>query len=184
MTRRVSNVATVILTSETDHPAEGVGECVVNERFRGSGSGALSNFLTSGIARGCLVAATNIGIAIVESNGHYLVGTREAGLDLAGFAEFPGGKCHAAESPDRCAERECLEETGIAVVARQSLDETTFDYPHGTVELHFWLCSVVPNDPAIRPLGNFRWLTRDELAHQNFPAANAGVLRKLLATEH
>ena len=34
-----------------------------------------------------------IWIAIVEFDGLYLVGTRQAGQALAGFAEFPGGKC-------------------------------------------------------------------------------------------
>ena len=47
-----------------------------------------------------------IGIAIVEFANRYLVGTRQAGQDLSGLAEFPGGKCELGESPEDCAARE------------------------------------------------------------------------------
>lgn len=129
--------------------------------------------------------AKQIGIAIVEFDGHYLVGTRQAGQDLAGFAEFPGGKCEPGESPEDCAARECLEETGLLVIPVRLLDRTEHDYAHACVDLHFWLCRVdgVSNESArtMPPLINgFQWKSVDELRELSFPEANAGILNSLV----
>src|SRR5579872_1324767 len=82
----------------------------------------------------------SIGIAVVERDGAYLVGTRSDQGPLAGYAEFPGGKCLAAETPECCARRECLEETGLEVHSVRLLLNSIHEYPHGVVDLHFWLC--------------------------------------------
>ena len=125
-----------------------------------------------------------IGIAIVEHDRHVLVGKRQAGQDLAGMAEFPGGKCEPHESSDTCAARECLEETGIAVEAVRRLDTTRFDYPHASVELHFWLCRVVSQNadqqlPLPTPQNAFQWKPVDQLQDLTFPEGNARVLSLL-----
>jgi 8-oxo-dGTP diphosphatase len=119
-----------------------------------------------------------IGIAIVEREGRFLVGTRGTAAALAGMAEFPGGKCLADESPRDCAVRECHEECGLRVEAIELLLRRTFDYAHGRVDLHFWLCCLL--DDAEGPaIGGFRWVTAHELTSLNFPAANDAVLRVL-----
>lgn len=125
-----------------------------------------------------------IGIAIVEFDGHYLVGTRQAGLELAGLAEFPGGKCEPGESPDHCAVRECLEETGLSVIPERLLDRTLHHYAHASVDLHFWLCRVDGNsDEPVRTmpslLNEFQWKSVDELRELSLPEANAGIVKLL-----
>ena len=128
--------------------------------------------------------AKQIGIAIVEFDGRYVVGTRRAGQDLAGFAEFPGGKCEPAEAPEDCAVRECLEETGLLVTPVRLLQRTEHNYAHAAVDLHFWLCRVESVSDETRgmmpPLINeFQWKSVDELRGLTFPEANAGILRLL-----
>lgn len=120
--------------------------------------------------------AKQIGIAVVEWEGRYLVGVRSAGQVLAGCAEFPGGKCRAGETPDRCAARECLEETGLPVRAEALLLTVTHRYPHGEVELHFWRCQ--PEQPSLlrEDHQGFRWVSSQELSTLPFPAANQPVL--------
>ncbi len=120
-----------------------------------------------------------IGVAVVERNGFFLVGLRPEGVPLAGYAEFPGGKCEPGEAAAACAVRECLEETGLAVEPVRLLDRRTWDFPHGRVELSFVLCRFV-GDTAPRP--PFRWVTREELGGLRFPEANAAVLRCLVVT--
>lgn len=121
-----------------------------------------------------------IGIAVVERHGTYLVGVRAAGQVLAGHAEFPGGKCDPGELPAACAVRECREETGLTVVAERLLDVVPFQYPHGAVALHFWLCRVGA-EPEHRtdPQGGFRWVPARELAALDFPEANRAVVARL-----
>lgn len=121
-----------------------------------------------------------IGIAIVEQAGQFLVGIRPAGVDLAGCSEFPGGKCLPGESPQACAERECLEETGLPVRAVELLLNRKFEYPHGTFDLHFWRCEPVdPSQVAEGHLG-FEWVPRHELTSRVFPEGNMPVVRLLM----
>ncbi|MBA3313211.1 MAG: NUDIX domain-containing protein [Planctomycetota bacterium] len=118
-----------------------------------------------------------IGVAVVERNGLFLVGVRPEGVPLAGYSEFPGGKCDPGELPAACAVRECLEETGLAVEAKRLLDQVTWKYSHGPVELSFFLCH--PRDESADPLPPFRWVERSELATLTFPQANQSLLRLL-----
>lgn len=124
---------------------------------------------------------TRVGIAIVEQAGRFLVGVRPEGVPLAGAAEFPGGKCAGEESPSACAERECLEETGLAVTAVECLEMRTHRYPHGVVEIHFWICRPVNATAGAPLLGNFRWADAAELPTLPFPDANATVIESLMA---
>lgn len=129
--------------------------------------------------------AKQIGIAIVHLSGRYLVGFRQFGQELAGSAEFPGGKCEAGETPEACAVRECLEETGLHVVPVRLLDRTCHEYAHATVDLHFWLCRVedcTDETPLTehRPDNGFQWKSVDELRELSFPEANAGIVQKLI----
>lgn len=125
-------------------------------------------------------APKRIGIAVVLHQGACLVGIRGPDGPLAGFAEFPGGKCLVGESPDDCAIRECLEETHLRVVVDRLLLRREFCYPHATVDLHFFQChpaaSPVPGD-----CNRFRWIPVAELADLKFPEANAPVLELLKA---
>ena len=120
-----------------------------------------------------------IGIAVVESDGQYLVGRRSSGGPLAGYDEFPGGKCRADETPVACAVRECREETGLAVEAVELLLRREFSYEHATVDLHFWRCRPADATGDCTPQHGFRWVTAGELVGLCFPAANAPLLELL-----
>ena len=125
-----------------------------------------------------MTAPTRIGIAVVEHDGRFLVGIRPEGVPLAGYAEFPGGKCDPGETPVDCAARECREETGVAVTPVRLLERCSWDYPHGGVELHFWLCEPASDDEP--PRSPFFWIPRDKLVTLRFPEANARVIAQLL----
>ncbi len=119
-----------------------------------------------------------IAIAIVKHDDQFLVGKRPEGVELAGLAEFPGGKVHPSESPAAAAARECLEETGLEVRATQLLHQHVHEYSYGSVDLRFYLCK--PVGPPARPAAPFRWVDRDQLASLEFPAGNQPVLRLLV----
>ena len=125
-------------------------------------------------------AAKQIGIAIVEYRGRYLVGVRGPDGPLPGFAEFPGGKCLAEESPADCAVRECFEESGLMVVTESLLQRLPYEYPHGKVDLHFYLCHPAAAESVRERHHNFRWVERAELKTMEFPAANADVVKQLV----
>jgi len=124
-------------------------------------------------------AGKRIGIAIVEHSGGYLVGVRGPDIPLAGYAEFPGGKCLPNESPEHCAVRECLEETHLKVVVDKLLTRCEFNYSHATVDLHFFLCHPVQESSVRDDHNGFRWVPRTELGGLKFPEANAAVVKLL-----
>jgi len=129
---------------------------------------------------GSVPAPKRIGIAVVEQGGWYLVGTRPEGAPLAGFAEFPGGKCEPGESTAECALRECREETGLVVRGQRLLLRQEHHYPHGSVDLHFWLCQPAEPVELLATCQGFRWCPAHELATLRFPEGNAAVVRLLL----
>jgi 8-oxo-dGTP diphosphatase len=125
-------------------------------------------------------SVTRIGIAVVESAGKYLIGVRGPEGPLPGYHEFPGGKLHVDESPEACALRECREETGLDVVAVERLSQVRHEYPHGCVELEFFLCRpVAGGHPAAS--GRFEWVPAADLPRLRFPEANAPVVERLVA---
>jgi 8-oxo-dGTP diphosphatase len=127
-----------------------------------------------------MTAAKRIGIAIVEHNRHYLVGIRGPDVPLAGYAEFPGGKCLADETAVNCAVRECREESGLNVIAVRLLDQREFDYPHGRVDLSFILCQPANLLDVRDHHLQFRWVSVGDLPSLKFPEANEAVVNLLI----
>lgn len=123
-------------------------------------------------------ARIEIAIAVVEHDGKCLIGLRPAGVPLAGYWEFPGGKVHVGESPEVAAVRECLEETGLAVRVVSEYPPAAHDYEHASVCLHFFACE--PRDLGVDTLPpRFRWVTFRDLGDYEFPLANAALLALL-----
>ena len=120
-----------------------------------------------------------IGIAVVEHAGRYLVGLRGPDVPLAGYAEFPGGKCLANESPEDCAVRECHEESGLIVTVDRLLLRREHRYSHGTVDLHFVLCHTTEAASVSDEHRGFRWVPREQLASLKFPEANEPLIQML-----
>ncbi|MDX1944891.1 MAG: NUDIX domain-containing protein [Pirellulaceae bacterium] len=121
---------------------------------------------------------TPIAIAVVEHAGRFLIGQRQPGAALAGLWEFPGGKIEPGETPEAAAERECLEETGLAVRALFRYPAQVQQYDHDRVELFFIACKTLPA-ANLEPRPPFRWIRREELAQYEFPAGNRGLLTLL-----
>jgi 8-oxo-dGTP diphosphatase len=120
-----------------------------------------------------------IAVAVVEDQGRFLIGLRGDDVPLAGLWEFPGGKIQPGESPEEAAVRECLEETGLLARVAGGYPETSHDYDHARVRLHFFACVGLQQQ---RPLpARFRWVAAAELSQFAFPPANAGLLSLLTA---
>ena len=123
---------------------------------------------------------TKVGIAVVEHRGRYLVGLRGDSAPLAGLAEFPGGKRRPSESAAECAVRECAEETGLRVRIVEPLLHCRYEYPHGLVDLSFFLCAPLEKEPIAERQGAFEWVAAAALHDLDFPPANGPVIDRLL----
>jgi len=116
-----------------------------------------------------------VAAAVVVRDDDVLVTRRLEGTHLAGFWEFPGGKCEAGESHVECLAREMREELGVGVRVGERLLSTRHDYGVKVVELHFFACSF---DEEPQPLlgQEIRWMPRRDLGTLEFPAADAELI--------
>ncbi len=116
--------------------------------------------------------------AVIERDDRFLVTKRQDGVHLAGFWEFPGGKCEPGESHAACLARELREELAVDVRVGDEVLVTSHGYPDRRVELHFFRCALV-GEPAPQVGQELQWVARDRLAELEFPPADAELIRVL-----
>jgi len=75
---------------------------------------------------------------LIRPDGYFLLTTRPAGKDYAGYWEFPGGKLEQGETVAQALTRELREELGIEVTQCLAWQSECIDYPHALVQLHFY----------------------------------------------
>ena len=116
--------------------------------------------------------------AVVERDGCLLVTRRVEGTHLAGFWEFPGGKCEMGETPEECLARELDEELGVASTVGPEIYRTLYAYGAKRLDLRFFETSI-HGEP--RPLigQEIRWVKRGELQTLEFPPADAKLVERL-----
>lgn len=127
------------------------------------------------------MAAIIVTAAVIERGGRFFVTRRHDGTHLEGYWEFPGGKCEPGETHERCLAREMREELGVEVRVLGKLLGVAHEYPHRTVELHFYACEMIGE---ARPLlgQEMRWASRQELRTLKFPPADAELIHLLTET--
>jgi mutator protein MutT len=120
-----------------------------------------------------------VGIGLIERGGSYLIRRRPPGSAMAGYWEFPGGKCEPGESPERATARECLEEIGVGVVVGDLVRRIVHRYPHGLVELHYFRCTIEGLEVSPGEDSGFVWVAAGDLPGYRFPEANDTLVAAL-----
>jgi 8-oxo-dGTP diphosphatase len=126
--------------------------------------------------------AIEVAAGLIFRDGKLLITQRHADAHLGGLWEFPGGKREAGETFEQCLRRELKEELGCDVEVGKRVESITHDYPEKSVRLEFYHCSWLAHEPSPIDCADCRWVTREQLADFEFPAADARLLEKLRAT--
>ena len=124
-----------------------------------------------------------VAAGLVFRDGRLLITQRPTGGHLEGLWEFPGGKREPHESFEQALHRELMEELGIEVEVRGLVESITHRYPEKTVQLQFFRCIWKRHEPQALGCPAFRWVSADELAHYEFPAADARLIDNLTTDE-
>ncbi len=127
--------------------------------------------------------AIDVSAGLVFRDGKLLITQRQAGAHLGGLWEFPGGKREADETFESCLVRELREELGIEVTVGELIETVDHEYPEKRVRLKFFRCAWRANEPQALGCPAFAWITREQLAAYEFPAADAQLLQRLRITD-
>ena len=116
--------------------------------------------------------------AVIERDDAFLVTRRLSGVHLAGYWEFPGGKCEPGESHVTCLVREIAEELDTSVLVGAEIFTIAHTYSDRVVQLHFFECELM-GEPRAALGQEMRWVRRGELESLAFPPADEELIRKL-----
>jgi len=116
---------------------------------------------------------------ITDGAGRWLLNQRRPGTPLAGFWEFPGGKCLPDETPFAALTRELDEELGIAVLEAEPVLELVHDYPDKRVRLDVWHVLRYRGEATAREGQPLRWVTIAECAALPLLEADWPIVKRL-----
>lgn len=122
-----------------------------------------------------------VSAGLVFRDGKLLITRRHANVHLGGLWEFPGGKRECIESDEECLRRELREELGIEIEVKELMESLIHEYPEKTVQLKFFRCLWLKNEPAPIDCEAVAWVTLAQLSDYAFPAADTRILKKLHA---
>jgi 8-oxo-dGTP diphosphatase len=124
-------------------------------------------------------AVIEVGSAIIQRDGRYLVSQRPEGSHLGQVWEFPGGKREATETIEECVSRKVREELGIEVAVGRLWRVVERQYPERVVRLHFFLCQLTSGTPRAIACQRFRWIQPGEFGNFEFPPADLDIIQEL-----
>jgi 8-oxo-dGTP diphosphatase len=116
--------------------------------------------------------------AVIERDGLFHVTRRLKDTHLAGYWEFPGGKCEPDETHQHGLAREIREELGADSTVGDGILTTEHSYPEKPekiIRLHFYRCELATE---ARPMlgQEMRWVNRSELRTLTFPEADRDLI--------
>ena len=129
------------------------------------------------------MSAIDVAAGLIFRNGKLLLAQRHPESHLGGLWEFPGGKREPGETFADCLRRELKEELGVDVEVQDRVESVTHDYPGKRVRLEFYRCRLERGEPQALDGPAICWVSREELGHYPFPAADARLLERLLKSD-
>ena len=116
------------------------------------------------------VPVFQVALAVIVCKRRIYIQQRPESGHLGGLWEFPGGKCHENEAPERAVIRECQEELAAEIEMNEKLAQVNHAYTHFKIVLHVFICRLRRGLPkTVRP---HAWVKFAELRNYPFPAAN------------
>jgi len=122
----------------------------------------------------------NVSVAVIRrDDGMVLFTERLPGKACPGEWEFPGGKIEAGESARQALDREIHEELGISIIEARPWLTMSYDYPHASVILNFYIVSRWKGQEIGKEGQTLSWQNISNMTISPLLAANEPVIRAL-----
>ena len=118
-----------------------------------------------------------------DERGQVLIALRAEESHQGGLWEFPGGKVEPGESVEQALSREFEEELGICVHNCTPLIQINHNYRDKSVLLDVWIVQSFSGVPRGREGQPIEWRPQSALRAEDFPEANAAIIRTLQLLE-
>jgi len=123
---------------------------------------------------------TTVVAAVIERDGHVLIGQRKAGKWHALKWEFPGGKVEPGETPPAALRRELDEELDIRAEIGPLITEYEYEYPgRSPIRLIFYSVPKFEGELDNRVFEKVRWVKREHLPDYDFLEGDVDFVRVL-----
>lgn len=122
--------------------------------------------------------------ALIERDGHLLVGQRRRGSNFALKWEFPGGKVRPEETLPQALARELREELGVGATIGPEIYRTQHRYNEMSHELLLIFFSArIDGQPENLAFEQVAWVERSQLGNYDFLPADRELVARLAAGE-
>ncbi len=122
---------------------------------------------------------TEVACALIKKGDEFLITQRSEKMSHPLEWEFPGGKLHPGESPERGLIREIMEELKVSVKVEQLLPSVTHDYGTHRIKLIPFICSIVSGDIDPTEHKEVKWIKKNELKSYSMLAADLQIVYRL-----
>ncbi|MDD3295699.1 MAG: (deoxy)nucleoside triphosphate pyrophosphohydrolase [Geobacteraceae bacterium] len=123
-----------------------------------------------------------VACAVIEYDGKVLAAQRSSIMTMPLKWEFPGGKLHEGESPEKCLARELEEELCIRVRIKRALPRVYYSYDDFDIELIPFVCGLAGGRLMLREHSAIAWLSPHQLPELDWPGADIPVIASYLAS--
>ncbi len=126
--------------------------------------------------------STQIHVAVgilIDDLQRVLIAQRPLSAHQGGFWEFPGGKVEAGETVVAALQREFEEEVGVVLHNPAPFLKIQHDYADKSVLLDVWLSREYSGEASGKEGQPVRWCPLAQLRAEDFPAANAAIVKAL-----
>jgi len=111
-----------------------------------------------------------------QLDGRVLLAERKNDRPFNGLWEFPGGKTHAAETPEQALRRELTEELDVDITQFELLVSVDHDYPDRLVHIDFFLATEWRGDIRAMDGQALRWVLPAEIQESEILPADVTVV--------
>ena len=125
----------------------------------------------------------HVAVGVLRNDqGQVLISLRADEAHQGGLWEFPGGKVEPGESVEQALSREFEEELGICAHSCTPFIQISHDYEDKSVLLDVWNVQSLSGVPRGREGQQIEWRAQSALCVDDFPRANARIIRALQLT--